>query len=241
MAYYGNLKHPLQGKIYTKIKRPDTADVRTIGQTYTGFLVDRIGKHGALTSRIKPLDPESRVCGPAVTVLGPELSLRRAAADVAEPGDVLIIAAGGSDNYACFGDGTARKMAVQGVQGVVVDGSVRDARRITRLGFPCFCLGVTVANYDYPVFPKLGAVNVPVSCGGTIVDPGDLIVGDSDGVLCIPRSFVAILAENLLEDLHSETAERLQIDNTFRFGVESELLERGYEFIEEYFESTRGK
>lgn len=235
MAYYGDLKHPFQGKVYRRIERPAIEHIETIAGTYTGFIIDRVGKHGALNHRIKPLHPEMRVCGPAVTVLGPELSLRLMAADIAQPGDVLMIAAGGVEDYACFGDGTARNMALQGIQGVVIDGSARDGRRIVTLGFPCFCSGITMRNYDYPVFAKLGAVNVPVSCGGAIINPGDLLFGDADGVICIPRMFVPELCENLREALLIETEERLALGRDFRFNVEEELLNRGYDVVDGSF------
>jgi 4-hydroxy-4-methyl-2-oxoglutarate aldolase len=239
VAYYGHLKHPYQGKVYRRIERPAKEHIDTIAQTYTGFIIDRVGKLGALDPRIKPLDPASKVCGPAITVLGPELSLRRMAADIAQPGDVLVIAAGAVQEYACFGDGTARKMAIRGVQGVVIDGTVRDGRRIANLGFPCFCSGVNVRNYDYPVFPKLGAVNVPISCGDSIVYPGDLIFGDADGVICISRSFVPELCTDLLESLWTETEERLALRDDFRFGVDKELVDRGYEIVDESFSDDK--
>jgi 4-hydroxy-4-methyl-2-oxoglutarate aldolase len=233
MAYDGPLKHPDQGKIHTRILRPDAADIDVIRQTYTGFVVDRLGKHGVMHHAIKPLDPATKICGPAVTVLGPDLALRRMAGDLAEPGDVLVIAAGGGEDYGLFGDGTALKMSLRGVQGVVIDGATRDANRIVQMGFPCFCRGVNLRNYDYPVFPRFGAVNVPVTAGGAIVKPGDLIFGDADGVLVIPRLFVPALVENIREQYASEARERVLLDADFRFNVKDDLLSRGYQFTDE--------
>jgi 4-hydroxy-4-methyl-2-oxoglutarate aldolase len=229
VAYYGELKHPLQGKIFRNIIRPSAEDISAIGIAYSGYLVDRMGKLGVVHPGIKPLGPEMKVCGPAITVLGPDLTMRRMASDLAHAGDVLVIAAGGGNDYACFGDGTALKMSLGGVAGVVIDGPTRDAERIRMLGFPCFCSGTNLRNYDYPVFPKFGGINVPVVIGGVHVEPGDLIFGDSDGVLVIPRNFVNILAKHVLEDFANEGRERASLKSPFKFDVEQELIERGYD------------
>jgi 4-hydroxy-4-methyl-2-oxoglutarate aldolase len=233
MAYDGPLRHPYQGKIYTQIERPLAEHIEIVRQTYTGFVVDRLGKHGVMHHSLKPLDRSMKICGSAITVLGPDLALRRMAADLAQPGDVLVIAAGGTVDYGLFGDGTALKMSLRGVQGVVIDGSTRDAQRIVEMGFPCFCKGVNLRNYDYPVFARFGAVNVPVSVGGTIVNPGDLIFGDADGVLVVPRAFVPLLAQNIQEQYTQEAVERVGLGKDFSFDVKVELLQRGYEFINE--------
>lgn len=236
MAYYGKLRHPHQGKIYTSIRRPAPDDIRRIAATYTGLVVDRIGKYGVMDHSIKPLTSSMRLCGPAITVLGPDLSVRRMAADLAQPGDVLVIAAGGTQDYACFGDGTALKMSLRGVSGVVIDGMTRDADRLKSMGFPCFCKGTNLRNYDYPVFARYGAVNVPISCGNTIVNPGDLVFGDADGVLVIPRDFVPKIASHLLDDFLEESAERVALDGSFRFAEDANLKSRDYEFIDGEYE-----
>jgi 4-hydroxy-4-methyl-2-oxoglutarate aldolase len=99
------------------------------------------------------------------------------AIDLALPGDVLVVAAGGVTDYACFGDGTAQRMMLKGMAGAVVDGSTRDARFLRQLAFPTFVRGVTPRNYHYPVSAEYGAVNVSVVCGGVLVEPGDVILG----------------------------------------------------------------
>jgi 4-hydroxy-4-methyl-2-oxoglutarate aldolase len=226
--YTGTLLHPHQMLVYKSIPRPERKHIEAIANTYTGFVVDRVGKHGVLDSDIKPLRADTKMCGPAITVLGPDLAVRRAAADIAEPGDVLVIAARQA-SFACFGDGTARKMRLAGVHGVVIDGFTRDARRIAALNFHCFCRGSTLSNFDYPVFGRYGAINVPVSCGNTIVNPGDIIFGDADGVLVIPRRFVPDLATNLAADFLAETRERLSLKPGYSFNELDTLRDRGYE------------
>jgi 4-hydroxy-4-methyl-2-oxoglutarate aldolase len=235
MAYFGDLRHPLQGKVFRQIQRPSRESIEEIARTYTGFIVDRLGKHGVMHHSIKPLNSKMKVCGPAITVLGPDLALRRMAADLAESGDVIVIEAGGSVDYGLFGDGTALKMTLCGVQGIIIDGSTRDANRICEIDFPCFCRGVNLKNYDYPVFPKFGAVNVPIVCGGVAVNPGDLIFGDGDGVLVIPRDFVDSISLNVKTDYLREAMERVSLGQDFRFDVEQDLISRGYQFVDQPF------
>jgi 4-hydroxy-4-methyl-2-oxoglutarate aldolase len=232
--YLGSLRHPRQRVVYKRIVRPRADCVAQIACTYTGFLVDRLGKVGAMEPEISPLCSEWKICGPAVTVLGPDLAVRRAAADVSEPGDILVVAPGpGSRSLACFGDGTARKMRLSGVKGIVLDAPTRDGARLRALGFPCFCRGTSLINHDYPVAPTLGAVNVPVACGGVIVYPGDLILADADGVLVIPAKMVPELAAVVVDQLKAETRERLELGVNFKFGAIEELRQRGYQILDE--------
>src|SRR5258708_3288985 len=101
--YFGDMQHPDTGKVFRTFKRPDKKYVDLFSHLYTGFVFDRMGKHGMMAPQIKPLDIKSKICGPALTVLGPELSVRRMAIDLAEPGDVIVIAANGVSDYSCFG------------------------------------------------------------------------------------------------------------------------------------------
>ena len=201
MAVPGIHRHPSQGRIVREIQRPGSDILATLSESYTGFVLDLLGKRGAMSTELLPLDRGMKVCGPAVTSLGPDLSVRRMAIDLARPGDVLVVAAGGATDYSCFGDGTARRMLLKGIAGVVVDGSTRDAAGIRRLGFPTFVKGVTPSNYDYPVSAEFGSVNVPVVCAGVHVHPGDVILGDDDGVVVIPRQAAKGLTEKILEEL----------------------------------------
>ncbi|HYN08696.1 MAG TPA: RraA family protein [Vicinamibacterales bacterium] len=211
------------------IQRPGVDGVRALAGCYTAFILDHLGKYGAMT-RIAPLSPGMQVCGPAVTSLGPDLTVRRMAIDLAQPGDVLVVAAGGVEDYACFGDGTARRMILKSMAGAVIDGATRDARFLRELAFPTFVRAVTPRNYHYPVSAEFGAVNVPIVCGGVTVHPGDLIVGDDDGVIVIPRESADSLAAILPQALEAERVKRQAATRYEPFAVDTELLERGYQF-----------
>ncbi len=201
-------RHPLQGRVITTIDRVDPETVAAFQQFYTGIVLDTLGKHGAMHVDIAPLSPGMKLCGPAVTALGPDLTVRRMALDLAEPGDVLVVAAGDVRDYACFGDGTASRMLRKSLAGAVIDGATRDAAGLRALGFPTFSRGVTARNYHYPAYGDHGAVNVPVVCGGTVVEPGDLILGDDDGIVVVPRAVAPRIRDVVAAKLADERSLR---------------------------------
>jgi 4-hydroxy-4-methyl-2-oxoglutarate aldolase len=178
--------HPERGVIVTAIPRPEPATVTALHALYTGLVCDHLGKHGALHAEIKPLFPGARLCGPALTVVGANWRLRFMAADLAQPGDVIVIVPDALDN-ACFGDMTATRWQTRGIARVVIDGATRDVAGIRALGFPVFARRVTPRIFHCPAGADHGAVNVPVCCGGILIQPGDILLGDDDGVVVIPR------------------------------------------------------
>ncbi|GHF76674.1 4-hydroxy-4-methyl-2-oxoglutarate aldolase [Amycolatopsis bartoniae] len=225
MREYGNFLR----KIFTKVDRVPLDVVRRYQDFYSALICDVLGKHQVMHVDLTPLSPGMRFCGPAVTSLGPDLTVRRMAIDLAEPGDVLVVAAGGVRDYACFGDGTAQRMMTKSLAGAVIDGCVRDAAGIRRLGFPTFCRGVTPRNYHYPAAGDHGAVNVPVVCGDVLVEPGDLVFGDDDGVVVVPGAMAAEVADEVADRLSAERAQRGSWTDYPPFAVEEELVRRGYD------------
>jgi 4-hydroxy-4-methyl-2-oxoglutarate aldolase len=128
------------------------------------------------------------------------------AVTLAKPGDVLVVNAGGYADYAVFGDLLGLSCKVHGIAGVVIDGATRDAEGLQAIGFPVFSRSVLPAG---PFKDSPGAINVPVSCGGVPVHPGDIIVGDADGVMVVPqqhasdvlaRSRAAVAKEQAMRD-----------------------------------------
>ncbi len=152
----------------------------------TGNISDAMGKKGSMDSSIKPVYDDARMGGPAVTVravpgdnLPAHIGLDRAPA-----GSVLVIDARGYTHAGLFGEIMAQAAQKKGLAGVVIDGACRDRLAIKELGFPVFSRAV---NPGGTVKESLGALNVPISCGGVSVNPGDIVVGDADGVVVIPR------------------------------------------------------
>jgi 4-hydroxy-4-methyl-2-oxoglutarate aldolase len=225
-------RHDHQGVVVTTVERPAPELVASYRALYTGLVLDHLGKHGCMATDVKPVWSGAALCGPAITCLGPDWRIRSMAADLAEPGDVIVIAAGGVKEYACFGDMTATSWKSKGIAGVVIDGAARDVARLRTLGFPVFAREVTPRNYHYPAGLDHGAVNVPIVCAGVLVEPGDIVVGDEDGVVVVPRRIAPEIADAAMAYLERENAGRAMSKEQYvSFGVEQELRERGYKFV----------
>lgn len=222
--------HPNQGVIRCKIDRPEAKSIMAMVGIPSAVVSDCLGKMGVMYSSIKPLAPGMVICGPAITCLSPDYLLRKMAMDLSTKGDVLVIAAGGNIEYSCFGDRTAKKLMLKGLSGVVIDGSTRDASGICKLGFPVFTKGITPRNYHYPYELKHGGVNVDVICGGVLVSPGDLIIGDEDGIVVIPRKQVNIKSPEIVNYYKKEQEKSNSVIKYKPFKVKRELKSLGYKF-----------
>ncbi len=169
-----------------------------------GNIADNNPEGGVMDAGIKPLDPSMKMVGRALPVRchpGDNLALYQGI-DAARPGDVLVFDCGG---YAAghFGDMMAHACLAKGVAGVVIDGTCRDRNDIVELGLPVFTRGLNPAG---TVKASLGKVGVPVVAGGVLVEPGDIVFGDCDGVVVVPADeaeavFSAALAKHRKEEL----------------------------------------
>src|SRR5436309_2025563 len=221
---------PQQGVIKLSFDRSAAGAVRALSGCYTGFVLDRLGKLGFMSPAMKPLSPGITICGLATTVLGAELEVRRMAINLAQPGDVLMVAAGGVTDYACFGDATALRMQLKGMAGCVIDGATRDAASLRATRFPVFVKGVTARNYHYPYGGDHGAVNVAIVCDGVLVHPGDVVLGDDDGVVVVPAAVAITLAQTIERELAVEQATRKAMTSFKPYDVQGILAGRGYRF-----------
>jgi regulator of RNase E activity RraA len=156
-----------------------------------------------LDSGIKPLKEEYRVAGRAFTVkmpVGDNLVFLKAIKE-AKPGDILVVDAKGDTYRAIAGDFMVGIVKTLGIRGIITDGVIRDITGIKQLDFPVFCKGTTVAASGKA---GNGELNVPISCGGATIQPGDIIVGDADGVVVIPQAIEQEILEKSLEKLEAD-------------------------------------
>lgn len=170
----------------SEITRPPRNIVDQLKSLPSAIVHEVLGKKGALDSRIKPIDKEMKICGPAMTVrchVGDNLTLHYAISKAKE-GDVLVVDAGGYEEEGLWGEITTMAALQRGISGLVIDGGVRDTERIVELGFPVFSRSVSIKG---TVKETLGDINTSINCGGTLVNPGDAILGDRDGVVVIPK------------------------------------------------------
>jgi 4-hydroxy-4-methyl-2-oxoglutarate aldolase len=176
--------------IVTRIDRPNPEDLEAVAAVAPATLHEAQGRRGALDARIKPIYSGMRVCGPAVTAQchpGDNMMLV-AAISVAQPGDVLVVAAGGLEQQGGFGEVLATACLARGIAGLVIDAGIRDGLLVRDLGFPVFSTGLCMSG---TVKETLGTVNQPVVIGGELVRPGDVVSGDDDGVVLVRREEVA--------------------------------------------------
>jgi regulator of RNase E activity RraA len=167
-------------------------DIVAKAATYqAAILADVAGRRGTL-DRVAPLTPDMRLAGPAFTIevrAGDNLMIHAAMA-LAKPGDVLVIDGKGDTSCALMGALMINACKVLQLGGIVMDGAIRDTDELRELGFPVFAVG---ANPNGPTKFIPGRINWPVSAGGVCVAPGDLVVGDADGVVVVEREKAASL------------------------------------------------
>ena len=171
------------------------------------------------------------LCGLAVTVNArPADNLMvHKALQVATPGDIVVVSTGGNTTSAVFGELMCHTAVAARLGGIVVDGAIRDVERITALGFPAYSRTVSpgACDKDGP-----GEINVPISCGGTVVCPGDIVVGDNDGVAVIPAGDAAEVLELVAALMHRESKRIAEIKGGVLFKGEIDDTLRKHGIIE---------
>lgn len=169
--------------------------IDALGRLSTTTIYEALGQKGDLDPSIGALWPGSRLYGPAFTVESQpadNLMIHHALA-VAPAGKVLVVATGGSSDRGCWGLITTRAAQARGLAGLVIDGCVRDSAAIEERGFPVFCRGRAIRGTSKV---GVGRIEVPITVGGQTVSPGDVVVGDRDGVVVVPQALIRKLLED---------------------------------------------
>ncbi|OHB72676.1 MAG: hypothetical protein A2W23_00885 [Planctomycetes bacterium RBG_16_43_13] len=189
--------------VIRKIKRPSLELVEKFKQIPSSIVSDCLNRYYGMHAGIKPIFEGIRLCGPALTIqsMSGNNLMSHLSLTFAKPGDVLVIDARGYLGNAVWGGVQTAYALKRGVAGLVVDGAIRDVEDMRRTRFPVFCRGVT------PAGPHKGwadSVNVPIQCGGIPVQPGDLVVGDDDGVAIVPIEHAREVYEESLKRMKQE-------------------------------------
>ena len=197
----------------------------------TSIISDNMERLFAMESKIRPFHPKPIMVGHALTIHcppGDNLVLQKAI-EMAEPGDILVFNAGGDTTQAPVGEIVVSNCIRRGAAGLVIDGAVRDSDILPTLAIPVFAKGVTHRGC-YKDGP--GEINVTIACGGVVVRPGDLVVGDSDGIVIVPYEEAEGLLPKLLKKVAQEEQVLEQIRNKTvdRSWVDQELRDKGYTF-----------
>ena len=207
--------------------RVDAAHVNRFRGLASSNLADAMGRFNFMDAGIRSRSGFS-MCGLAVTVNArpaDNLMIHKAM-QVAQSGDVVVVSTCGNTTSAVFGELMCTTAAAAKLGGIVVDGAIRDVDGITRLGFPAYSRTVCAGGCDKD---GPGEINVPIACGGTVVMPGDIIVGDDDGVVVVPRDHaeeVLTLVQQLIDRERKRIAE-INAGTLFRPDVDESLRKKG--------------
>ncbi|MDO9599558.1 MAG: 4-carboxy-4-hydroxy-2-oxoadipate aldolase/oxaloacetate decarboxylase [Azoarcus sp.] len=182
------------GIVKRNIVRTDPDVVAKLAQFGVATIHEAFGRAGLMKPYMRPIYTGAHLCGTAVTVLlqpGDNWMLHVAAEQI-QPGDVVVAGCTADSTDGFFGDLLATSYKSRGAKGLIIDGGVRDVKDLTAMGFPVFSRAIHAKGCTRAT---LGSVNVPVVCAGAIVNPGDVVVADDDGIVVVPREVAAQVAE----------------------------------------------
>jgi 4-hydroxy-4-methyl-2-oxoglutarate aldolase len=221
--------------IVRSIVRPEPEVIRRLGELGVATVHEAQGRAGLMKPHMRPIYSTAKVAGPAVTVLshpGDNLMIH-AAVEICRPGDVLVVALVSESTDGMFGELLACSVRAHGVAGVVIDAGVRDVADLTEMKFPVWAKAICAQG---TVKETAGSVNVDVVCAGALVHPGDVIIGDLDGIVVVPREQAAEVArlggERLVKEQRSRerlSSGELGID---MYGLRAKLASLGVKYLD---------
>jgi len=226
----------MKPRIVRAIQRPDREAVDTLKRLGVATVHEAQGRAGLMRPYLRPIYAAARAAGPAITVSsqpGDNLMIH-AALEQCQPGDMLVVTTTSESTDGMFGELLAVSARARGVAGLVIDAGVRDVSDITAMDFPVWAKAISAQG---TVKATPGSVNIAVVCGGALVRPGDVIVGDADGVCVVPRAAAAEVARLGVERVAKEekSRERLrkgELGLDF-YGFRARLAELGVQYVDE--------
>jgi len=221
--------------VVRNIKRADAKAIATLGEHGVATVHEAQGRTGLMLPYMRPIYPSAKAAGSAVTVScapGDNMMIH-AALEFVQPGDILVVTITSPCTDGYFGDLLGVSCQAHGVVGLVIEAGVRDVTDLTAMNFPIWSRAISAQG---TVKATPGHVNVPINCAGAIVNPGDVIVADMDGVVVVPRLEVVEVAKASTERIAKEQKSRDRLRNkelgVNMYGLKAKLLELGVRYVD---------